>query len=135
MDLLAALRIYAAAYRTTATQLRHPRVIREWMETMADCRAATREELEQHARTAAEWANLGYTAEEAAPLIADGLTPATVRELEQHAEAVAGGRDALAAQRIARMVDAGEIVDPDRVIRVQDPTDPTREIIAIRDDD
>lgn len=135
MDLLAALRVYGAAYRETATQLRHPRVIREWMETMADCRAATREELERHARTAAEWASLGYTAEEAAPLIADGVTPATVREMEQYAEEAAGGRDALAAQRIARMVEAGEIIDPARVIRVQDPTDPTREIIAVRDDE
>lgn len=34
------------------------------------------------AATAAEWANLGYLPEEAAPLIADGITPATVRDAE-----------------------------------------------------
>ena len=48
MDLLAALRIYGATYRSVATQLRHPRIVRAWMETMADCRAATREELEEY---------------------------------------------------------------------------------------
>lgn len=37
---------------------------------------------------AAEWANLGYLPEEAAPLIADGITPAMVRDAETPARGV-----------------------------------------------
>lgn len=113
---------YARAYMAAATQFGTYRLAREWMDAGVS------------AADAAGWANLGYLPEEAAPLIADGITPATVREMERHAEQAAGGRDALAAQRIQRMIDAGEIVDPAKVIRVQDPTDPTREIIALRDE-
>ncbi|MGI5215097.1 hypothetical protein [Plantactinospora sp. CA-290183] len=46
---------------------------------------------------AAIWARLGYLPEEAGPLIADGITPATAREMERHAVQEAGGRDELAA--------------------------------------
>ncbi|ROT29651.1 hypothetical protein [Micromonospora sp. HM5-17] len=35
---------------------------------------------------AASWARRGFLPEEAEPLIADGVTPATVREMEQYAE-------------------------------------------------
>ncbi len=133
MDKLTALRYYLHTYRAEATQLGTGRIAREWMETM-NFRTATREQLEQHAREAAEWANLGYLPGEAAPLIADGITPAMVAEMEQHAEQAAGGPEALRAQRIQQMFDTGQLVDPARVIRVQDPIDPTVEIVDLRDE-
>ncbi|TDC00779.1 hypothetical protein E1091_04200 [Micromonospora fluostatini] len=97
------------------------RIAREWMEAGVAPEDAT------------AWADLGYLPQEAAPLIADGVTAATAGELERHAEETAGGSEALREQRIQQMVDAGELLDPARVIRVQDPNDPTREIIAVRD--
>ncbi|MDG4795094.1 hypothetical protein [Micromonospora sp. WMMD1082] len=123
MDKLTALRRYWTAYSAAATAHCTSRVAREWMEQGVP------------ADTAAAWASLNYLPAEAAPLIAAGITPATVEEMERHAEQTAGDRDALVAERIRQMVERGEIVDPANVIRVQDPTDPTREIIALRGED
>ncbi|MFI7608500.1 hypothetical protein ACIBTV_25570 [Micromonospora sp. NPDC049366] len=86
------------------------------------------------ATVAASWARLDFYPEEAEPLIRSGITPRRVREVEQHARGDAGSRKALIDQRIQQMVQAGQIVDPAQVARVQDPSDPTREIIAIRNE-
>lgn len=123
MDKLTELRHYTAGYYRLATQHCTSRIAREWMEAGVP--------VEQ----AAAWANLGYLPAEATPLMASGMTPETVTEMEQHAERPAGGAEALREQRIAQMVQAGEVVDPARAIRVQDPTDPRCEIIAVRDEE
>ncbi|WP_431728553.1 hypothetical protein [Verrucosispora sp. TAA-831] len=120
MNRLTELRRYWTVYSATATQHCTSRTAREWMEQ------------DVPAEQAAAWANLGYLPDEAAPLIASGVTPATAAELEAHAEQAAGGRDALVAERIRQMADLGEIMDPADVVRIPDPTDPTREIITVR---
>lgn len=86
------------------------------------------------AEDAAAWANLGFKPDEAAPHIAAGITPQTYREMEDHAEAQAGGPEALAAMRVAELLGTGALLGPDAVIVVQDPMDPHREIIALRED-
>ncbi|MFF3857098.1 hypothetical protein [Micromonospora sp. NPDC002575] len=134
MDKLSALRIYSAVYLAQAAQLATLLVARQWMETMP-FRTATQEDLEQHARMAAAWASRGYMPKEAAPLIADGITAATVGEMEDHAADSVGGHEALAALRAAELIGTGQLIGPDRLIRVQDPVDPTHEIITIRDED
>lgn len=115
-------------YRSRTTQLADLDTACRWWRLSLTRREVT-------APVAASWARLGYMPEEAEPLIADGITPEAVREIERHAEDAAGGPDELAAQRIAQMISLGEIIDPAQIIRVQDPTDPTREIIAVRDDE
>lgn len=121
------LETYWQEYRTRTTRLARVDIAARWWRL-----SLTRPEVT--APVAAGWARLGYLPEEAEVLIADGLTPATVAKMERHAELAAGGPEALVAQRIQQMVELGEIVDPAEVIRVQDPTDPTREIITIRDE-
>ena len=86
------------------------------------------------AQDAAAWANLGFKPDEAADLIADGITPQAYREMEDHATEQAGGPEALAAMRTAELVGSGALLGPDDVVTVQDPEDPRREIIAIRED-
>lgn len=77
MDKLTALRIYVTTYLAQATRLATSRIARQWMESM-DFRAATEEEMQEHARMAATWANIGMLPEEALPLIESGMTPETV---------------------------------------------------------
>jgi hypothetical protein len=60
--------IYADEYMALAEQLATYRLAREWMTAGVS------------ARDAAAWASLGYLPSEAAPLIAQGITPATVKE-------------------------------------------------------
>jgi hypothetical protein len=126
-DKIRAFTAYWDAYRAATTQFRTPEIAGQWWKLSLRYPQVT-------ATAAASWARLGYLPHEAAPLIADGITPAMAREMEHHAEQAAGGPDALRDQRVQQMVDLGEIVDPATVVRVQDPTDPTREIITIRDE-
>ncbi|WP_431895893.1 hypothetical protein [Micromonospora haikouensis] len=100
MDKLAALRVYAAVYLASATQLATSREAREWMESM-DFRAATRAELEAHAKVAAEWASIGMRAVEALPLIASGMTPGMVVATDPTTD----------AERMERLADRMEMLD------------------------
>lgn len=86
------------------------------------------------AEDAAAWANLGFTPDEARSVIADGITPQQYREMEDHAEAQAGGSEALAAMRIAELLGSGALLGMDDVVTVQDPLDPNRELIMLRDE-
>lgn len=86
------------------------------------------------AQDAAAWANLGFTPDEARSVIADGITPPQYREMEDHAEVQAGGSEALAAMRIAELLGSGALLGPDDVVTVQDPLDPNRELIMLRDE-
>jgi hypothetical protein len=88
--------------------------------------------VELTAAEAAKWAGHGYLPDEAAPLVLDGITADRQAELEQHAADQVGGHEALAAMRIAELHAAG-MLGPDDVVRVQDPFDPSREIIAPRE--
>jgi hypothetical protein len=87
MDKLEALRYYFRAYDETATQLKTSRIAREWMESMAGYRTATREELEAHARKSAAWASIGMLPTEALPLIASGMTPEMVSDTDPTTDA------------------------------------------------
>lgn len=125
--------IYWHTYRASTTQLRTADIGARWFLLSLTRPEAT-------APVAAAWARLGYLPEEAEPQIAAGITPATVAEMEQYvAERPVAGGEETAAQRIADLIESGEfgpgrLVDPDRLIRIPDPTDPTREIITIRDE-
>lgn len=63
MDKLAKLTAYIAEFRAIATQLSDYKIARHYMEAGIP------------AAEAAKWANLGFTPEEALPLIDSGLTP------------------------------------------------------------
>jgi hypothetical protein len=65
---------------------------------------------------AAGWARLDYLPAKAEPLIRDGVTPAMARQMSRHT-----------------IIDPGQIVDPRRVVRQQDPDDPDHEFITIID--
>lgn len=64
---------YVREFAAQARQLNSYRIGGQWWK------------LRVPAEVAAEWANLGYLPEEAAPLIADGITPAMVRDVESPA--------------------------------------------------
>jgi hypothetical protein len=115
-------RAWATVFLAEARQLDQPALGVQWFKMGVS------------ASDAAAWANLGFYPDEAAPLIADGTTPQMQREIEDHAEAQASGPDALAAQRVAHMIETGLLVREDQVIRIPDPTDPDVEIIVVRDD-
>lgn len=72
------------------------------------------------AATAAAWARQGYLPGEAVPLIAAGVTPQMVADLEKIATDVAGGPEERAAQVIDRLVAAGILVDPRRMAPAED---------------
>lgn len=122
MDKLTRLRHYTADYYARAAQHRTSRAAREWMEAGVP------------ADEAACWANAGYLSAEAAPLIADGVTPETATEMNQLADDLAGGPEARAMQVVDGMVDDGTLVDPALVQQVQDPNDPTHTIVRISPD-
>lgn len=115
------------AYRAAANQLRTHAIAGRWMRLRDEVPALTAEE-------AAGWANLGYLPEEAEPQIRDGITAAAAREMEDHAEQQAGGGEALAAMRVAELLGSGALLGPDDVVIVQDPEDPRRELIALREE-
>lgn len=114
-------------YRRLATQLRDHVIAGRWMRLREDIPTLTAQE-------AAAWADLGYYPEEAAPQIRAGITAAQAREMETYAEVQAGGSEALAAMRVAELLGSGALLGPDDVITVQDPDDPRREIIALRNE-
>ncbi|WP_229398096.1 hypothetical protein [Micromonospora okii] len=116
-------RVYWDTYSPKVDKFRDLRIARRWMESGVP------------APEAAAWANLGFLPEEAAPLIADGITADTVEETERHAAQAVGGPEALAALRVAELTGTGALVGPDDLIRVVDPLDPTREIITVRPTD
>lgn len=110
---------YAAEYMAGATRLATYRLAREWMNAGVD------------AHDAAAWASLGYLPAEAAPLIADGVTPATAGEVDDLANTVAGGPEERAMQVVDGLVGDGTLVDPRRVRQQQDPDDPHHIIVKI----
>lgn len=73
---------YVTAYRATARQLAALPIIGRWRAAGVD------------PQTAAGWANKGYLPDEAAPLIADGVTPDLVEAVE---DAICDTPDELAA--------------------------------------
>lgn len=68
---LAILGRYIREFRSAATQLNTSRIGGQWWK------------LRVAASDAAEWANLGYLPEDAAPLIRDGITAEMVRDVER----------------------------------------------------
>ncbi|MEU7591183.1 hypothetical protein AB0A95_33425 [Micromonospora sp. NPDC049230] len=70
---LAALGRYIGEFRALSRQLNTSVIGGRWWKLRVDAAAA------------AAWANLGYLPEEAAPLIADGITPETVLDAETSA--------------------------------------------------
>jgi hypothetical protein len=117
-----AIAAWSKTFLARATQLCTPQLGAEWIRAGVS------------AEDAAAWANAGFLPSEAAPLIADGITPQMHAEMEAHAEEQAGGPEALAAVRIAELLGSGALLGPDDVIVVEDPEDPRRQIIAVRDD-
>lgn len=119
-------RLYAAAYRTALEELDAYRpsthflqVARGWYDSGVP------------ADEAARWLALGYLPHEAAPLIADGVTPDTAAELEQLADDIAGSPEQRAMQRIDELVRGGVLVDPSRVRWQEDPNDPMRVVVDV----
>ncbi|MEU8185993.1 hypothetical protein [Micromonospora carbonacea] len=100
MDKLTALRIYATVYLASASQLATSRIAREWMEGM-DFRTATRDELEQHAKQAAAWANIGMLPAEALPLVASSITPEMITAADPTTD----------AERMERLATRMEMLD------------------------
>ena len=119
MDKLTALRHYAAEYYQHATQHQTSRAAREWMESGVPADVAGR------------WASAGYLPAEAAPLIAQGVTPETALEMDEITDDIAGGPEQRAAQVVDGLVADGVLVDPARVRQEQDPHDPTHIIVHI----
>lgn len=118
---------FITEFRALATQLNTYVIAGRWMRLREEVPTLTAQE-------AAAWAGLGYLPEEAESQIRAGITAATAREMENHAEEQAGGREALAAIRIGELLGSGALLGPDDVVVVQDPDDPRREIIALRED-
>jgi hypothetical protein len=114
-------------FRVLATQLNTYAIAGRWMRLREEVPTLTAQE-------AAAWAGLGYLPEEAESQIRAGITAATAREMEDHAEEQAGGKETLAAMRIAELLGSGALLSLDDVVVVQDPDDPCREIIALRED-
>lgn len=121
-------RQFLAAFQRDARQLCTPQLAVDWWLLRRSLRAPF------DGGEAAAWANLGFYPAEAEPHIAAGMTAATYREMEDHAEQRAGGGDALAAERVARMLECGELVGEADVVRIPDPVDPSQEIVVHRDD-
>lgn len=90
---LAILGRYIGEFRAASRQLNTSVIGGRWWKLRVD------------AQTAGDWANLGYLPEEAAPLIADGITPAMVVD----AETPAGGVTAVA---VIRAMYAANMVRP-----------------------
>lgn len=114
---------YAAEYMRTATQLATYRIARQWWEASVPV------------ADAAAWASLGYQPAEAAPLIADGITPEMAAATDDISATVAGSREEAAMQVIDRLVADGTLIDPRRVRQQQDPNDPDHTIVHIDPDD
>ncbi len=121
-------RRFLAAFRRHAHQLCTPRIGVDWWLLRRRLGAAF------DGAEAAAWANLGFYPAEAEVNIAGGMTAAMYREAEDHAAQRARGGDALAAERIAGMLERGELVHEEDVVRIPDPTDPGQEIVVHRDD-
>ncbi len=122
---------FIPAYRATATQMRDPQIAGNWWRLHKALDAAG---IGLTADQAAAWADQGCTPDEAEPMIRQGITPQAYAEMEAHAEEQAGGPDNLAATRVAELLGSGQLLGPDDVIRVPDPTNPNVEIIVARDD-
>jgi hypothetical protein len=118
---------FIKAFRDAASQLDTYAVAGRWMRLHEELPALTAQE-------AAAWADLGYLPEEAEPQIRSGITAAAAAEMEDHAERQAGGPEALAAMRVAELLAADGMLGPDDAVSVQDPTDPGREIVMLRED-
>ena len=114
-------------FRATAHQLRTYAIAGRWVRLRDEVPTLTAQE-------AAAWADLGYLPEEAADQVRDGVTAAMAREMEDHAEERAGGPEALAAMRVAELLAQDGMYGPDDAVTVQDPADPRREIVMLRDD-
>lgn len=108
---------FIGEFRRAAHQLNSYQIAGRWARLAQTHRDLTPEE-------AARWADLGFHPEEALPHIEVGITARRYREMEDYAAERAGGADALAARRIQRMLDAGELVQG-----VRDPFDPDRTIL------
>jgi hypothetical protein len=117
----AAFRAFSQPFQAEVRQLVTPAIAVDWFL------------LGVSGEDAAAWANLGFMPAEAAATIRSGITPQQYREMEDHAEAQAGGSDALAALRITELHASG-VLSRDDVVTVQDPFDPGVELIAPRDE-
>lgn len=109
-------------FRATATHLRTYEITGKWLTLRDEIGPALT------AAEAAAWADLGYRPEEAAPQIRSGITAAMANEMEDHAEEQAGGKDELAGQRIAELINGGALTPADVIV---DPTDPGNEIVVL----
>ncbi len=107
MDVVSDKIAFIREFRDAARQLRDFSIAGDWMRLAWALRDNG---IDLTAVDAAAWADLGFRPAEAAPLIASGISPATYREMEDHAEQQAGGTDAHAAERIAQMFADGSLV-------------------------
>ena len=117
-------------FRATAHQLRTYAIAGRWVRLRDEVPTLTAQE-------AAAWADLGYLPEDTWSLqqqVDYGVTAAMAREMEDHAEERAGGPEALAAMRVAELLAQDGMYGPDDAVTVQDPADPRREIVMLRDD-
>jgi len=112
---------FVTAYRAAARQLYGPEHILGWLTL----------DLDVPAQDAAAWANLGYMPAEAAPLIAQGITPAMALAA-QEAAAAGAGSGGYAMLRVDELVADGTIVNPRRVSTREDPDDPMHIIVTVR---
>lgn len=117
-------------YRRLATQMTHYVIAGNWMRL---AEALETSGITLTAAEAARWAGRGFLPEEAGQLILDGITVDQHIEMEEYAAEQVGGHEALAAIRIAELLGSGALLGPDDVVTVQDPTDPSREIVMPRE--
>lgn len=122
---------FVQEYRRLATQMTDHRIAGNWMRLAEALEGAG---IELTAAEAARWAGRGYLPEEAGPLILSGISAEQQGEMEDHAAEQVGGPAALAAGRIAELLAQDGMYGPDDAVVVQDPTDPDREIIMLRED-
>lgn len=117
---------FASAYTAATTRLRGTEHIAAWWRLSLTEPRVT-------APIAASWAQIGFTAAAAGPLIAEGITAARVRALMWRAgRQLDGGEAERAAAIIDGLVADGVLVDPARVTWREDPDDPTHIIVDIR---
>jgi hypothetical protein len=119
---------FIKSFRASASQLNSYSIAGDWMRLAVQLDAAGST---LTAADAALWADAGYLPGEAAPLIADGVTPQQAAELDELATNIAGGPEAQAMQRIDELVRDGVLVDPSQVRWREDPRDPLHVIVDV----
>lgn len=117
---------FIKAYRAAATQLGTYAIAGDWMRLAEQIPTLT-------AIEAAAWADLGFYPAEAEAHIRNHVTAAEFKAAEAEAERRAGGKDELAALRIAALLAQPGWIGPGDVITIVDPFDAGNEIVVLPD--